>query len=121
LKAFLSSPAGRTLLPGQALAPEFVCSVGKSHRPAQSFCQQVVSAALPSCRRSAAAVAVGATRLSGRAAADDAQFAAVVAALEPTAFELLVAAPGISDCRFRKTATEYDRKPGVTWLRCTAK
>ena len=27
----------------------------------------------------------------------------------------------ISDCHFRKTATEYDRKPGIKWLRCTAK
>jgi hypothetical protein len=26
-----------------------------------------------------------------------------------------------SDCHFRKTATEYDRKPGIKWLRCTAK
>jgi hypothetical protein len=26
-----------------------------------------------------------------------------------------------SDCHFRKTATEYDRKPGMKWLRCTAK
>jgi hypothetical protein len=24
------------------------------------------------------------------------------------------------DCRFRKTATGYDRKPGVKWLSCTA-
>jgi hypothetical protein len=27
----------------------------------------------------------------------------------------------ISDHHFRKTATEYDRKPGIKWLRCTAK
>ena len=27
----------------------------------------------------------------------------------------------ISDCHFRKTATEYDRKPGIKWLSCTAK
>ena len=27
----------------------------------------------------------------------------------------------ISDCHFRKTATEYDRKPGINWLSCTAK
>ena len=27
----------------------------------------------------------------------------------------------ISDCHFRKTATEYDRKPGMKWLSCTAK
>jgi hypothetical protein len=26
----------------------------------------------------------------------------------------------ISDCHFRKTATEYDRKPGIKWLSCTA-
>jgi hypothetical protein len=26
-----------------------------------------------------------------------------------------------SDCHFRKTATEYDRKPGIKWLSCTAK
>jgi hypothetical protein len=26
-----------------------------------------------------------------------------------------------SDCHCRKTATEYDRKPGIKWLRCTAK
>jgi hypothetical protein len=27
----------------------------------------------------------------------------------------------ISDCQFRKTATEYDRKPGIERLSCTAK
>ena len=27
----------------------------------------------------------------------------------------------ISDCRFRKTATGYDRKLGVKWLSCTEK
>jgi heme oxygenase len=27
----------------------------------------------------------------------------------------------ISDCHFRKTAPEYDRKPGIKWLSCTAK
>jgi alpha-glucosidase (family GH31 glycosyl hydrolase) len=27
----------------------------------------------------------------------------------------------ISDCHFRKTATEYDRKPGIKWLSGTAK
>jgi Na+/proline symporter len=27
----------------------------------------------------------------------------------------------ISDCHFRKTATEYDRKPAIKWLSCTAK
>jgi hypothetical protein len=27
----------------------------------------------------------------------------------------------ISDCHFRRTATEYDRKPGIKWLRCTEK
>jgi hypothetical protein len=27
----------------------------------------------------------------------------------------------ISDCHFRKTATEYDRKPGIKWLSCTEK
>jgi hypothetical protein len=27
----------------------------------------------------------------------------------------------ISDCHFRKTGTEYDRKPGIKWLRCTEK
>jgi hypothetical protein len=27
----------------------------------------------------------------------------------------------ISDYHFRKTATEYDRKPGMKWLSCTAK
>ena len=27
----------------------------------------------------------------------------------------------ISDCHFRKTATEYDRKTGIKWLSCTAK
>ena len=27
----------------------------------------------------------------------------------------------ISDCHFRETATEYDRKPGIKWLSCTAK
>jgi hypothetical protein len=26
-----------------------------------------------------------------------------------------------SDCCFRKTATEYDRKPGMKWLSYTAK
>jgi hypothetical protein len=26
-----------------------------------------------------------------------------------------------SECRFRKTATEYDRIPGTNWLSCTAK
>ena len=26
-----------------------------------------------------------------------------------------------SDYHFRKTATEYDRKPGIKWLSCTAK
>jgi hypothetical protein len=30
--------------------------------------------------------------------------------------------PGLmSDCHFRKAATEYDRKPGVKWLSCTGK
>jgi hypothetical protein len=27
----------------------------------------------------------------------------------------------ISDCHFRKIATEYDRKPGIKWLSCTEK
>jgi hypothetical protein len=27
----------------------------------------------------------------------------------------------ISDCQFRKTATEYDRKTGIKWLSCTEK
>ena len=27
----------------------------------------------------------------------------------------------ISDCHFRKTDAEYDRKPGIKWLRCTEK
>jgi hypothetical protein len=27
----------------------------------------------------------------------------------------------ISDCHFRKTATEYDRKTGIKWLSCTEK
>ena len=27
----------------------------------------------------------------------------------------------ISDCHFRKTATEYDRNPGIKWLSCTVK
>jgi hypothetical protein len=27
----------------------------------------------------------------------------------------------ISDCHFRKIATEYDRKTGIKWLSCTAK
>jgi len=27
----------------------------------------------------------------------------------------------ISDCHFKKTGTEYDRKNGIKWLRCTAK
>jgi hypothetical protein len=27
----------------------------------------------------------------------------------------------VSDCHFRKTATEYDGKPGIKWLSCTAK
>jgi hypothetical protein len=31
------------------------------------------------------------------------------------------AARVIPDCRFRKTGTEYDRKPGMKWLSCTAK
>jgi hypothetical protein len=26
-----------------------------------------------------------------------------------------------SDCRFRNTGTEYDRKPGIKWLSCTEK
>jgi hypothetical protein len=31
------------------------------------------------------------------------------------------AARAISDCHFRKTATEYDREPGIKWLGCTEK
>jgi hypothetical protein len=27
----------------------------------------------------------------------------------------------LSDCHVRKTATEYDRKPGIKWLGCNAK
>ena len=27
----------------------------------------------------------------------------------------------IPDCHFRKTATAYDRKPGIKWLSCNAK
>jgi hypothetical protein len=27
----------------------------------------------------------------------------------------------IPDCHFRKAGTEYDRKPGIKWLGCTAK
>jgi hypothetical protein len=27
----------------------------------------------------------------------------------------------ISDCHFRKKATEYDRKSGIKWLSCTEK
>jgi hypothetical protein len=27
----------------------------------------------------------------------------------------------ISDCHFRKKATEYDRKTGIKWLSCTEK
>ena len=27
----------------------------------------------------------------------------------------------ISDCHFKKTVTEYDRKPGIKWLNCTEK
>jgi hypothetical protein len=27
----------------------------------------------------------------------------------------------VSDCHFRKTGTEYDRKPGIKWLSCTEK
>jgi hypothetical protein len=27
----------------------------------------------------------------------------------------------ISDCRFRKKATEYVREPGIKWFSCTAK
>ena len=27
----------------------------------------------------------------------------------------------ISDCHFRKTATEYDRKTGIKWSSCTEK
>jgi hypothetical protein len=27
----------------------------------------------------------------------------------------------ISDCHFRKTGTEYDKKPGIKWLSCTEK
>jgi hypothetical protein len=27
----------------------------------------------------------------------------------------------ISDCHFRKTGTEYDRKPSIKWLSCTEK
>jgi arylsulfatase A-like enzyme len=27
----------------------------------------------------------------------------------------------ISDCHFRKTATEYGRKTGIKWLSCTEK
>ena len=26
-----------------------------------------------------------------------------------------------SDCHFRKTATDYDRKPGIKWLGCAVK
>jgi superfamily II DNA/RNA helicase len=26
-----------------------------------------------------------------------------------------------SDCHFKKTAAEYDRKPGIKWLSCTTK
>jgi hypothetical protein len=28
---------------------------------------------------------------------------------------------GVSGCHFRDTATEYDSKPGMKWLSCTAK
>ena len=27
----------------------------------------------------------------------------------------------ISDCHFRKTGTEYGRKPGIKWVSCTEK
>jgi hypothetical protein len=27
----------------------------------------------------------------------------------------------ISDCHFRTTGTEYDRKPGIKWSSCTEK
>jgi hypothetical protein len=27
----------------------------------------------------------------------------------------------VSDCHFRETATEYDRKTGIKWLSCTEK
>ena len=53
--------------------------------------------------------------------------AARVAALRRPAVRAAVldeydgAARVISDCHFRKTATEYDRKPGIKWLSCTAK
>ena len=26
-----------------------------------------------------------------------------------------------SDCHFRQTATDYDRRPGISWLSCAAK
>jgi hypothetical protein len=32
-----------------------------------------------------------------------------------------VAVRVISDCHFRKTATEYNRKTGIKWLSCTEK
>jgi hypothetical protein len=35
--------------------------------------------------------------------------------------DAVVMARVISDCHFRKAGTEYDRKPGIKWLSCTAK
>ena len=40
-----------------------------------------------------------------------------VAPLDPAAGAPRV----ISDCHFRRTATEYDRKTGIKWLSCTEK
>ena len=46
----------------------------------------------------------------------------VCAALCPAASVCLaVAVRDKSDCHFRKAATEYDRKPGIKRLSCTAK
>ena len=46
-----------------------------------------------------------------------AQVGTVIVLLGPLGFAPRV----ISDCHFRKKATEYDRKPGIKWFSCTEK
>ena len=47
--------------------------------------------------------------------------AAALAAAALRLKEFTAEGRGKSDCHFRKTATEYDRKPGIKWLSCTVK
>jgi hypothetical protein len=46
---------------------------------------------------------------------------AVVMTATPLDLSPLLEHRVISDCHFRKTGTEYDRKPGIKWLSCTEK